>query len=138
MPATFHNGIGGKLTSTATDFAVVDWTFTTTNKKAEVTNAGSLGYEEFIPTTTGGSGSANCIWDSTNIPDNGSPGLLEPFRGTAGTSDTATLKLYCGNSTKYYSFTAIIDSVAVTSAASGAAVKFSVNFTATGTITTPV
>lgn len=137
MPATFHNGIGGKLTSGAIDFAVLDWSFTTTNRLAEVTHSGSAGYAEYITTVTEGSGSANCVWDSTNIPDSGTPGPLEPFRGINGGSDTVALKLYCGNSTKYYSFNAVIESLAVTSNATGDAVKFSVNFKATGTITPP-
>ena len=141
MPATFHNGIGGKLTSgssPAVDFAVLDWSFTTTNRLAEVTHSGSLGYAEFITSVTEGSGSANCLWDSTSIPDFGSPGALEPFRGITGATDIVVLKLYCGNSTKFYSFNAVIESLAVTSNATGDAVKFSVNFKATGTITTPV
>lgn len=137
MPATFHNGIGGKLTSGAIDFAVLDWNATTTNKVAEVTNSGSAGWQEFIPTVSGLSGSANCVWDSTNIPDTGVAGPLEPYR--IGGADLVTLKLYCGNSTKFYSFSAIIESLQVTSNANGGdPVKFSVNFKSSGAVTTPV
>jgi hypothetical protein len=137
MPATFHSGVGGKLMSGAVEFAVLDWQFTTTNKTAEVTNSGSLGWEEHIPTVTGGSGTANCVWDSTNMPETGVAGPLEPYR--IGGADTVALKLYCGNSTKFYSFNAIIESLQVSSNAVGSeAVKFSVNFKATGAVTAPV
>lgn len=136
MPATFHSGVGGYLMSGATNFAVIDWSFTTTNRVAEVTNAGSGGYAEFIPTVVEGSGTANCLWDSTNIPDVGTAGPLDPTR-ISGT-DTVTLKLYCGNSTKFYSFAAVIESLQVTSNAQNDAVKFSVNFKSTGVITGPL
>lgn len=138
MPPVNHSGVGGKLTATSTDFQVLDWSFTTTNRLAEVTNSGSLGYAEYIATVTEGSGTANCVWDSTNIPDGGAPGLLEPFRGISGTTDTVVLKLYCGNSTKFYSFTAVIESLQVTSNSQNDAVKFTVNFKSTGVITPPV
>lgn len=135
MP-TFHSGVGGKLTSGVTDFSVLDWSFTTANKLAEVTHSGSAGYEEWLPTVTGGSGTANCVWDSTNIPDNGAPGALEPFR--VGYTDYVALKLYCGNSTKYYSFNAVIENLTVTSNSQGGEpVKFSVAFKSTGAITPP-
>lgn len=142
MP-TFHSGVGGTLTVTGTpdvSFNVLDWSFTTANKVAETTNSQSAGYEEWLPTVTGGSGTANCVWDSTNIPDSGSPGKLEPFRGTAGGSgDFCTLKLLAGNSTKFYTFSAVIENVTVTSNSTGGEpVKFSVSFKSTGTITTPV
>ena len=137
MAVTFHNGIGGKLTSGTTDFAVLDWNATTANKLTEVTNSGSAGWQEYISSVTGLSGSANCVWDSTNIPDNGSPGALEPYR--IGGTDIVALKLYCGNSTKFYSFNAVIESLQVTSNANGGEpVKFSVNFKSTGSVTTPV
>jgi hypothetical protein len=136
MPATFHSGVGGYLASGATNFSVIDWSFTTTNRVAEVTNAGSGGYAEFIPTVVEGSGTANCLWDSTNIPDAGTAGLLDPTR--IGGSDLVVLKLLCGNSTKFYTFSAVIESLQVTSNAQNDAVKFSVNFKSSGTITGPV
>lgn len=140
--ATFHSGVGGTLTVTGTpdvSFSVLDWSFTTANKLAEVTNSGSAGYEEWLPTVTGASGTANCVWDSTQIPDNGSPGKLEPFRGaTNGASDYCTIKLLAGSSTKFYSFSAVIENLTVTSNSQGGeSVKFSVAFKSTGTITTP-
>lgn len=137
MP-TFHNGIGGTIKAATTTFAVLDWQFTTANKLIDVTNSGSGGYEEYITSVTGGSGSANCLWDSTSIPDAGSPGPLEPFRGTNGANDTVAIELTCGNSTKKYTFNAVIESLAVTSNATGGeAVKFSVAFKSSGTITPP-
>jgi hypothetical protein len=138
MPATFHSGVGGSLSAGGTTFAVLDWQFTTANKLVDVTNSGSSGYEEYITSTTGGSGSANCLWDSTSIPDNGAPGKLEPFRGTSGSNDLVAFELICGNSAKKYSFNAVIESLAVTNNATGGdAVKFSVSFKSSGTITPP-
>lgn len=137
----YHSGVGGKLTSGATDFAVVDWQFTVTNRTAEVTNAGSAGWAEFITTVTEGAGSANCIWDSTNIPDGSGVAPLDPWRGgatIASGTETVALKLYCGNSTKFYSFNAVIESLQVTSNAQNDAVKFAVTFKATGVITQPI
>jgi hypothetical protein len=127
MP-TFHSGIGGKITSGANEFAVMDWQFTTSNRKSEVTHSGSGGWAEWISGVTEGSGSANCVWDSTKVPEDFG---LNPF------GSTASLVLTVGNSTKTYAFSAIIDSIAVTSNARADAVTFSVNFTATGTITNP-
>ena len=136
--ATFHNGIGGIMKADTTTFAVLDWQFTTANKLVDVTNSGSSGYEEYITSVTGGSGTANCLWDSTNIPDNGSPGKLEPFRGTSGANDLVAFELTCGNSGKKYSFNAVVESLAVNSnAAGGEAIKFSVAFKSSGAITTP-
>lgn len=138
MPATFHNGIGGTIKAGAVTFAVLDWQFTTANKLVDVTNSGSAGYEEYITSVTGGSGTANCLWDSTNIPDAGSPGPVEPFRGTNGANDLVSMELTCGNSAKKYSFSAVVESLAVTSnAAGGEAIKFSVAFKSSGAITTP-
>lgn len=136
MPVQFHSGVGGHLVSGATSFAVLDWSFTTTNRVAEVTNAGSGGYAEFIATVVEGSGTANCLWDSTNIPDAGTAGLLDPNR--IGGTDLVVLKLYVGNSSKFYTFSAVIESLQVTSNAQNDAVKFSVNFKSSGTITGPV
>lgn len=127
MP-TFHSGIGGSILSGTSEFAVMDWQFTTSNRKAETTHSGSGGWAEFISGVTEGSGSANCVWDSTKVPEDFG---LNPF------GSTASMKLNIGNSSKFYSFTAIIDSVAVTSNARSDAVTFSVNFTATGAITNP-
>ena len=106
MPVQFHSGVGGHLVSGVTSFSVLDWSFTTTNRVAEVTNAGSGGYAEFIATVVEGSGTANCLWDSTNIPDVGTAGLLDPTR--IGGTDLVVLKLYVGNSSKFYTFSAVI------------------------------
>lgn len=126
MP-TFHNGVGGKITAGAIDFAVADWQFTKTNRIIETTHSGTAGWAEFQPGVSEASGTANCMWDSTLVPDNNG---LDP----AGS--TIAMKLYAGSSTKFYSFTAVIESIAVTSAI-GDAVKFSVGFKASGVVTDP-
>lgn len=137
MP-TFHNGIGGTMSADGTTFAVLNWNLITTNKVYEVTNFTSGGHEEYLPTVAGGSGIANCLWDSTSIPDNGSPGKLEPFRGLGNANDLVAFQLICGNSTKKYIFNAVIKSLSVTSDADGGKpIKFAVAFSATGPITTP-
>ena len=126
MP-TFHNGVGGKITAGAIDFAVADWQFTKTNRIIETTHSGTAGWAEFQPGVNEASGTANCMWDSTLVPDNNG---LDP----AGS--TIVMKLYVGSSTKFYTFTAVIESIAVTSAI-GDAVKFSVGFKASGVVTDP-
>lgn len=137
MP-TFHNGIGGTMSADGTTFVVLDWNLVTTNRICEVTNFNSQGREEYLPTVSGGSGIANCLWDSTNIPDNGNPGKLEPFRGTGNANDLVAFELICGNSTKKYTFNGVIKTMTVYSdAAGGKPMKFSVAFSATGPVTTP-
>lgn len=128
MP-TFHNGIGGKITAASLDFAVADWQFTKTNRLIETTHSGTAGWATFQSGVTEASGTANCMWDSTQVPDNSG---LDPAGGAA-----IVLKLYVGDSTKFYTFSAVIESIAVTSAI-GDAVKFSVGFKASGVVTDPL
>lgn len=132
-----HSGSGGKALSGIVEFAVVDWQLTIANRLAEATHSGSGAASEWVPTITDGSGTMNCLWDSTNIPDTGTGGPLDPTRPTDGSSDTVALKLYCGNSTKFYSFNAVIENLVVTSAIADV-VKFSCSFKSSGPITGPV
>jgi len=140
MPTTpkFHSGVGGKLTAGAADFAVIDWSFTTTNRLAEITNSLSAGWAEWLPTVSEATGTANCVWDSNNIPDGGTGvGPLDPFRGIDGAADTVDMTLTCGTSGKTYAFKAVIESVAVTNNNQNDAIKFAVNFKATKAVTAP-
>lgn len=137
--ATFHNGIGGTMTADGATFAVLNWKFSTTNRLQEITNFTSAGREEYLASIAGAVGTANCLWDSTNIPDNGSPGKLEPFRGVSSANDLVAMTLVCGNSNKSYTFNAVIKSLTVISdAGGGQPIKFSVDFRSSGPITTPV
>lgn len=144
MPTpVFAKGIGGKVMAGTAEYAVVDWNFTKTSTLVETTHSGSAGFAEYFPTKTEGSGSFNAIWDSTNIPDGGY--TLNTNSGESGADSSGTLevgklvtlKLYLGDSTKFYSFPARIESLAVTVNATSDVVKFSCNFKSSGIITDP-
>lgn len=144
MPTpVFSKGIGGKVTAGGTEFAVVDWNFTKTSTLVEVTHSGSLGFAEYFPTKTEGSGSFNAIWDSTNIPDSGyTANTNSPLSGadTSGTLEVGKLVdliLYLGDSAKTYVFKARIESLAITVNATSDVVKFACNFKSSGVITDP-
>jgi len=144
MPTpTFVRGTGGKVTAGSTDYAVLDWNLTKTSRLVEVTNSGSNGYAEYFPSVTEGSGTFNAIWDSSNIPDNGttlnSSNAQDSGADTAGTIEVGkkvTLKLYVGDSGKFYSMDARIESVSVTNTVADV-VKFACTFKSTGQITDP-
>jgi hypothetical protein len=162
----FVKGIGGKVTvmgaptvsagvqtlgSTGEkDYAILDWNFTKTATLVETTNSGSKGFEEYFPTKTGGAGSFNAIWDLANVPDGG---YGDNTAGTAllqddinfGSDKTGqlevgalvTLKLMLGDSGKFYTFGARIESLAVTVNAVSDVVKFACTFKSSGVITDP-
>ena len=158
----FARGIGGKVmvyaapstagvlgTTGEKEYAIVDWNFTKTSTLVEVTHSGSKGFSEYFPTKTEGSGSFNAIWDSTNIPDGVS--TLNPtsfgsatdvnFGSDAGgqleVGALVTLKLYLGETNKFYTFGARIESLAITVNATSDVVKFACNFKSNGVITDP-
>lgn len=158
----FVKGIGGKVTVFAApttsngvqtlgstgekDYAILDWNFTKTSTLVETTNSGSKGFEEYFPTKTGGAGSFNAIWDSVNIPDAGftdnSTSSIDSNFGPDKTGQLeagalVTLKLYLGDSGKFYTFGARIESVAVTVNAVSDVVKFACTFKSSGVITDP-
>ena len=147
MANTFVRGMGGKVVAGAVTYAVLDWNFTKTNTLVDITNSGSKGYSEYFPTKTDGAGSFNAIWSLDEIPDlaqaeNSSvPGdvLFGPDKeGTLEPGAKVVLKLYIGDSGKFYSMNARIESLAVTNNAVGDVVKFACNFKSTGVITDPV
>ena len=155
----FVKGIGGKVsvlaapttagvlgTTGSKDYAILDWNFTKTATLVETTNSGSKGFEEFFPTKTGGAGSFNAIWDSGNIPDGGytdnttsSPDINfgADKTGQLEVGALVTLQLYLGDSTKFYTFGARIESLAVTVNAVSDVVKFACTFKSNGVITDP-
>ena len=147
MANTFVRGIGGKVTAGSVTYAVLDWNFKKTNTLVDVTHSGSLGYSEYFPTKTDGAGSFNALWSLDEMPDGGTaanntvPGdpLFGPDKtGNLEPGAKVVLKLYIGDSGKFYSMDARIESLSVTNNAVGDVVKFACNFKATGTITDPV
>lgn len=128
MP-TFHSGVGGKMVKDAADFNIVDWNLTKTARIAEVTHSGSGGVAAWQKVLTEAQGSANFVWDSTNIPDTDA---------ALGEGDTGTMELHCGDSTKFYSFPAIIESLQVQNNSQNDVVRGTINFKANGTITEPL
>lgn len=147
MPLEVVRGIGGKVMAGGEEFNVMDWTFTKTNTLVEITNSGSAGFAEYFPTKTEGAGSFNALWDLTNIPDAGFTAQTAPTDPDFGPDKTAsplevgnlvTLKLYIGDSGKFYEFPARIESLAVTVNAVADVVKFAATFKSSGVITDPV
>lgn len=158
LAPVFARGIGGKVmvyaapttagvlgTTGETEYAIVDWNFTKTSTLVEVTHSGSKGFAEYFPTKTEGSGSFNAIWDSGNIPDGGSATNDSPSDINFGSDETGklevgalvTLKLLLGDSGKFYTFGARIESLAITVNATSDVVKFACNFKSNGIITDP-
>ena len=158
----FVKGIGGKVTvmsaptisagvqtlgSTGTkDYAILDWNLTKTATLVETTNSGSKGFEEYFPVKVGGAGSFNAIWDLANIPDGGfTDNTTSSIDSNFGPDKTGqlevgalvTLQLYLGDSGKFYTFGARIESLAVTVNAVADVVKFACTFKSNGVITDP-
>ena len=75
-------------------------------------------------------GRAKIVWDSTQIPDTTTT--------TIDAGDSVALVLYVGNSTKFYSFTALIGSLAVTSNSRQGVVEAEVAWKSSGAVTDPV
>ena len=145
MPLEVVRGMGGKVFSGATEFNVLDWTFTKTNTLVEITNSGSKGFAEYFPTKTEGAGSFNALWDFTNIPDtgytenDGDPDF-GPDKSAAPleVGNLVTLKLYIGDSGAFYEVPARIESLAITVNAVADVVKFACSFKSSGAIIDPV
>lgn len=128
--ATFHSGVGGHISASSTNFSTIEWSFTKSNRLAEVTHSGSAGNAEWIGTVDEASGRATCVWDSTQIPDTTAT-TIEP-------GDSVSLKLYVGDSTKFYQIvTARIESLQVKSNSRSGACEFEVTFKSSGAVTDP-
>lgn len=146
MPTpVFVKGTGGKVLAGTTEFAILDWTMTKTSTLVETTNSGSGGYSEYFPTKTEAAGSFNALWDSSNIPDAGNTANTTPIdedfgpdkSGPLEVGQLVTLKLYLGDSGKFYSVPSRIESLAVTVNAVADVVKFACTFKSSGLITDP-
>lgn len=146
---TFSNGVQTLGTGNPKDYAILDWNLTKTATLIETTNSGSKGYEEYFPVKVGGAGSFNAIWDLVNVPDAGYGSNIysenNPVDVNFGPDKTGqlevgalvTLKLYLGDSGKFYTFGARIESLAVTVNAVADVVKFACTYKSSGVITDP-
>lgn len=149
MPLDVVRGMGGKVLAGTAEFNILDWTFTKTNTLVEITNSGSAGYAEYFPTKTEGAGSFNALWDLSNMPDSGytantSTTISDDFgpdKATTGpleVGNLVVLKLYIGDSGKFYQVPSRIESLAVTVNAQADVVKFACSFKSSGLIVDPV
>lgn len=119
--ATYHKGHGGKMTVGSDDVHVVDWEFTKTTRKADLSNSGSNGWAPKKGTVKEASGTVNALWDSDQLPDTDI---------TLDVGDEFTLKLYCGDSTKFYSMTAMVESLKMNSKSTDDVVRWTITFDA--------
>lgn len=127
--ATFHTGVSGKAMVGATDVPVTDWSLTLTARLAETTNSASGGVATWQKVLEEGSGTFNAPWDSTQVPDTDVD---------LGPGDTGTLKLYCGDSTKFFSFSFIVESLTTVVNTQNDIVRYTVAFKSNGVITHPL
>jgi hypothetical protein len=125
----FHAGNLGHISASTTNFSTIEWSFTKRNRLAETTHSGSSGAATWAATVDEADGRAKCVWDSTQIPDTTATAI--------DTGDTVALKLYVGDSTKFYSFSGIIETLTVTTNSRTGVAEFEVGFKSTGAITDP-
>ena len=128
---SFHTGHGGGVVVDGTTIlGVQEWQFTKTARLAETTNAESGGIANWLKVLVEAAGSANIVWEDTQVPDT-------DVTLDAGDSITA-LRLDVGDTAKFYSFAAIVESLQMTNNNLNDAVKFTVNWWSNGAITDPV
>ena len=121
---------GGKATFGAVDLDVTSWSLSLKNRLCETTSSASSGLATWQAGVSEGDGTFECLWDSTAIPDTDT-GLT---RGASG-----TLKLYAGDSGKFYSATVLVESLNVkVNNLGGDVVKADVGFKISGTLTLPL
>jgi hypothetical protein len=75
-------------------------------------------------------GRAKIVWDSDQIPDTTATAI--------DTGDSVTMYLYVGASAKFYTFTALIESLTVTVQTRQGVCEAEVTFKSSGAITDPV
>lgn len=129
--ATFHAGVGGKakLGAAGADINITNWEFTKTSRLAETTHSGSGGNANWQHTVKEARGFFEFPWDSTQIPDT-------TIAIDAGDSIT-DLRLFAGDSTKFYSFPAIVEELQVMVNTTNDVVRARCAFRANGVITDP-
>lgn len=127
--ATFHKGNSGAVWFGNTELYVSEWTLVKNPRLDEITHSGSAGAAQWKKTVVEGSGRIAGPWDSTVIPDTDI---------SADAGDEVTLKLYVGDSGKFYSFAAVIDNLEITNPQTQGVSRFSLNYKSNGAITDPV
>lgn len=132
--ATFHTGHGGTITvdpsgTPVTFDGITEWKLTKTARLADTTHGGTSGWEQRKKILKGGQWSINFIWDSTNIPDT-------DF--TLDQGDEVTLKFLVGDSTKFYSFAAIVETLEIVDNEVSDVVRGTASGFVNGAITDPV
>lgn len=129
--ATFHAGVGGKakLGAAGADINITTWEFTKTSRLAETTHSGSGGVATWQHTVGEARGQFEFAWDSTQIPDSSG------FNAGGTITD---LRLFCGDSSKFYSFPAIVEELHVMVNVQNDIVRARCSFRSNGAITAPV
>jgi len=128
MP-TFKSGVGGHVAVGATTLYINTWTFEEAETSAETTNSGSGGYQESIFVDRVATGTVEANWDADAQP------RLDPPDITSGT-EIDSLKLYIGDTGKYFDLTARVTGCSVTNDVKGK-VTYSFTYTTTGSWTEP-
>lgn len=130
--ATFHSGQSGKakLGAAGADINITDWSLSLTSRLAETTHSGSGGYAAWQHVLAEGNGTFNAPWDSEQVPDT-DIGI--------GPGDTISdLRLFCGDSTKFFSFAAVVESLQTVVNTQNDIVRYTISFRTTGAITHPI
>ncbi len=135
MIPTFHSGNQGKVSvgsgNTAVDLATITWTLTLTARYGDTTASDTSGIERWQKVVTGGNGTFKVLWDSTQIPD------VDPADPVQEGTD-CVLALYMGDSGKFYTFTAAIETVTPSVDNQNGIVVFDASFKFNGAVTRPV
>src|SRR5262245_16797434 len=130
MAFTCHKGHGGTvLVGAATWDGVTKWTLNKKGRLADITHSGTGGVVRRKKTVTDGDGTVEFIWDSTNIPDTDV---------TLDHGDEVALVLFVGDSTKSYSFNAVVDVLTLVDDETQDVVRGTLTFFANGPFTDPI
>jgi hypothetical protein len=105
---------------------VLDWKMTKKNRLAEVTHSGSGGNAQYLKTVNEYSGSVTANWDSTAMPE-----------AVIDVGTTVTLQLYMGDSNKFYSISALIETLEPSVPNQQGHVTYSFTWKGTGAMTNP-
>lgn len=122
-------GQGGKVTVGTTDYDVESWSVNVSNEAQDITTTGSNGWMENLAGINKIEASVKAFWDAADKPTDVGGLNIRP-----GVS--AAVKLYVGNSTKFFSFEALITKINVEHAAKSV-VPFSFDCVGTGALTYP-
>jgi hypothetical protein len=121
-------GTEGKVqTGGANDLDVEEWTITPTTEITETTDSGDANNRTWLAGLLGATGTVRAKWDTAN------DWFIVP---NVKVGQTVTLKLYIGNSTKFFSCSAIVTSTPFANPIRDA-VTIGFDFTVTGALTYP-